>query len=72
MLAEEELKWDQENEDLERQIKELEEQLERQEEEERQQLDTQKELDTCLGQIKELGEKLKKDRSYIQFGYVVK
>jgi hypothetical protein len=32
----------------------------------------QQDLDVCLNQIKELGEKLKKDKSYIQFGYVVK
>lgn len=32
----------------------------------------QADLDTCLSQIKELGEKLKKDKSYLQFGYVVK
>lgn len=50
----------------------MQDELDRQEEIEKEREQAQTELDVCLSQIKELGEKLKKDKSYIQFGYVVK
>ena len=39
---------------------------------EKEQHKANKDLDMCLSQIKQLGDQLKNDKSYKQFGYVVK
>lgn len=39
---------------------------------EKEQQKANKEIDVCLSQMKDLGDQLKNDKSYKQFGYVVK
>lgn len=70
--SDEEVKLLADTNELEEELAELQEQLAAQEQEQRQQEATSKQLDICLHEIKEMGEKLKSDASYIQHGYVVK
>lgn len=39
---------------------------------EKEQQKANKDIDVCLSQMKDLGDQLKNDKSYKQFGYVVK
>ena len=60
------------NNDLEKEYAQLQEQIKMQEELQEIENQKNKELKSCLQEMKELGEKLKKDPSYIKHGYVVK